>query len=93
MRNNYLTETLHEVEVLEKVNVEKCLILFNDDFNTFDHVIECLMIYCDHDIIQAEQCAHIVHNNGKCAVKNGTFEKLMPIKEVLQENGLTVSIK
>ena len=54
------------------------IVLFNDDVNTFDHVINMLCKYCDHDFIQAEQCAWIVHNNGKCMVKRGDFSALKP---------------
>jgi ATP-dependent Clp protease adaptor protein ClpS len=68
------------------------IILFNDDVNTFDHVIEMLVKYCEHDIIQAEQCAWIVHNNGKCDVKNGSYKELKPICEALLEGGLSAEI-
>ena len=58
-------------EIVEKqVIVEQSeLLLCNDDVNTFHHVINMLCKYCDHDFIQAEQCAWIVHNNGKCMIK------------------------
>lgn len=69
------------------------LYLHNDDFNTFNHVIECLIAYCDHQQLQAEQCALIVHNNGKCEVKRGSRKKLKPILESLLENGLTATIE
>lgn len=84
-----------EVEVLidEQTEKEKQIIIYNDDFNTFQHVIECLMKYCGHLMMQAEQCAHIIHNNGKCAVKNGAFKKLKPICEALTENGLDAKIE
>ncbi len=68
------------------------LILYNDDINSFEHVINCLVQYCEHDLIQAEQCAYIVHHNGKCGIKRGTFEKLKPICEVLLEKGLSAKI-
>lgn len=68
------------------------IILFNDDVNTFDHVIEMLVTYCRHDSIQAEQCAFIVHNNGKCDVMHGTYEDLEPIATKLLEAGLSAEI-
>jgi len=71
----------------------KELILFNDDHNTFDYVIETLMEVCDHDAIQAEQCALIAHFNGKCGVKTGTFYDLKPIKEEMLRRNLTAEIK
>ena len=69
------------------------LIVHNDDHNTFDWVIDCLMTVCDHEFIQATQCANIVHNNGKCSVKRGTFETISEMKTLLLGGGLTVSIE
>jgi ATP-dependent Clp protease adaptor protein ClpS len=87
------TQFEEEVEVLEKVDIQKSIVLFNDDYNTFDHVITCLVEYCDHTLVQAEQCAYIVHYNGKCSVKSGSYNDLKPIKEALQEEGLSVQIR
>ncbi len=81
------------IEVILKEEATKALILYNDDFNTFDHVINCLVKYCSHTSIQAEQCAHIVHYTGKCIIKNGTLQKLKPICEVLLEKGLNAKIE
>lgn len=69
------------------------LILFNDDENTFEHVIESLIDICEHDLLQAEQCTYIVHYNGKCSVKNGSYPKLKPMKEGLIDRGLSAVIK
>jgi ATP-dependent Clp protease adaptor protein ClpS len=69
------------------------LILYNDDVNTFDYVIECLMQICDHDELQAEQCTYIVHYTGKCAVKSGSYSKLNPMREALCERGLSAVIE
>ena len=91
--NNYTdTEELLELDVLTQVEKENNIVLFNDDVNTFEWVIECLMKYCNHDNLQAEQCATIVHYNGKCAVKAGSFDKLKPICETLLEKGLSAEI-
>jgi ATP-dependent Clp protease adaptor protein ClpS len=68
------------------------LILFNDDVNTFDFVIDTLIELCNHDSISAEQCAMIVHFKGKCAVKSGDLYELKPIGEEMSLRGLTVSI-
>ncbi len=79
---------------LEEVGIaDKQIILYNDDFNTFDFVIECLIKYCKHDSIQAEQCAYLVHYKGRCSVKKGSFEELEPICTVLLEKGLTAEIE
>jgi ATP-dependent Clp protease adaptor protein ClpS len=69
------------------------LILYNDDVNTFDFVIECLMQICDHDELQAEQCTYIVHYTGKCAVKSGSYSKLNPMREALCDRGLSAVIE
>lgn len=91
--NSYTdTEELLEEDILTQTEELKNIILFNDDVNTFEWVIECLMTYCGHDSIQAEQCAHIVHFNGKCDIKKKTFDKLKPICETLLEKGLTAEI-
>ena len=71
---SYQTETEAEVEVQ---NDEKhVLMLYNDDVNTFDHVIDALVEICGHDATQAEQCALLVHTKGKCDVKHGSFKVL-----------------
>ena len=68
------------------------LVLHNDDVNTFGHVIASLVEICNHELHQAEQCAYIVHFNGKCDVKNGTFDILHPLKDKLISKGLSVTI-
>lgn len=69
------------------------IVLFNDDHNTFDHVIEMLMKVCGHDALQAEQCAVIVHFKGKCDVKHGSYEDLEPLCTALLEADLTAEIQ
>ena len=74
-------------------NVEKHeIILYNDDVNTFQHVIETLVKVCKHSYEQAEQCAYIVHFSGKCVVKTGSLEELVPICSSLLEAGLSAEI-
>ncbi|MGB0377032.1 MAG: ATP-dependent Clp protease adaptor ClpS [Flavobacteriaceae bacterium] len=68
------------------------LILYNDDVNTFDHVIETLVKVCDHTYEQAEQCAYIVHFSGQCSVKSGTYEDLEPRCTALLDAGLSAEI-
>ena len=90
-----------EPDVIEEVDVNldelldnvKQIVVYDDDHNTFDHVINCFVKYCKHESIQAEQCTMMVHHNGKCSVKNGAYNKLKPICEALQENGLTAKIE
>ena len=69
------------------------LILYNDTKNTFDHVIECLVNICDHDAIQAEQCAYIANYKGKCDIKKGEYKYLKDLKDALIKRGLIVSIE
>lgn len=64
------------------------LILYNDDFNTFDHVIKSLVEVCGHDSVQAEQCALIVHFKGSCEVKTGLPEVLTAMSRSLNAKGL-----
>lgn len=90
---NSLTKTEEDVLVLTETKKLNEIILFNDDVNTFDFVIEALVQYCGHDYIQAEQCAYIVHYTGKCSVKKGTYNKLRPVCEKLLELGLTAEIQ
>lgn len=72
---------------------EVFLVLYNDDVNSFDFVIETLMEVCKHDSIQAEQCALITHYKGKCDIQKGTYFNLKPIKDLLIIKGLSVVIE
>ena len=73
-------------------SVENNLILFNDEFNSFDYVIETLIDICGHEPIQAEQCALITHYKGKCSVKSGSFAALKPIHDEMSRRNLSVEI-
>jgi ATP-dependent Clp protease adaptor protein ClpS len=75
------------------VQSELALILYNDDVNTFDHVIHCLVTVCEMELMAAEQCAYIVHYGGKCAVKHGAYEDLEPRCLTLLEKGLSAKIE
>jgi len=83
------SSSLAEVELTNK----SFLILHNDEINSFDFVIDSLIDICDHDEIQAEQCASITHYNGKCDVKKGDLHVLENMKELLLEKGLSVTIQ
>ncbi|MDD3877495.1 MAG: ATP-dependent Clp protease adaptor ClpS [Bacteroidales bacterium] len=76
----------------EELEGQKELILFNDDFNTFDFVIETLIEVCKHEPEQAEQCTMIIHYKGKCPVKQGVYDNLKPLCDELNNRGLTASI-
>ena len=91
---NLSYEELEEVEVLDDIGIdnEKSLVVFNDDHNTFDHVINTLIKVCKHDKIQAEQCTYIIHYNGKCSVKKGSFPALRPMREGIVDAGINAEI-
>ena len=74
----------------EKENNE--IVVYNDDVNTFDHVIETLIYACEHTAEQAEQCALLVHYKGKCTVKTGGYEDLKPRCSILLEAGISAEI-
>ena len=80
------------VEVLEEDLDVKDLVVFNDDFNTFEHVINTLIRVCKHSPEQAEQCTLLIHFKGKCAVKTGLFEELKPMKDSICEAGIDAKI-
>ena len=75
----------------EQVVNENEIVLFNDDVNTFDHVINVLVSVCNHTPVQAEQCAIIVHYKGQCTVKTGAIDELF-LMQKLQQEGLSAGI-
>ena len=76
----------------EKKSNERFLVLHNDDYHTFDYVINALIEICDHDVIQAEQCTLLIHYKGKCDVKKGSFSSLRPMKKALSQKDLKATI-
>ena len=83
-------ETEEEVDTLEDSGCS--LLLYNDDVHTFDYVIKALVDICRHTEEQAEQCAIIVHCKGKCVVKSGSYETLLPMHTSLLNKQLTTEI-
>ncbi len=90
------TETQEKTFTLEELLVGlkelHRLILWNDDHNTFDHVIHCMIKYLDYTEPQAERIAWKVHNEGKCAILEGSFTEVEVYRKILQQEGLTVSV-
>ena len=80
----------HLVDTLEQPLNE--IVLYNDDVNTFDHVIDTLFYACDHTTEQAEQCSILVHYKGQCIVKTGEYKELEPRCSMLLEAGLSAEI-
>ena len=82
-----------EVDVLTDKENQPVLMLYNDDYNTFDYVITCLIEVCEHEMEQATQCTYLIHYKGKCDVKRGSKKDLEPRCKELLRRGLTASIK
>ena len=85
-------EVLEKRKTITKESKNHEIVLFNDEYNTFDHVIETLMYACDHTPEQAEQCSLLVHYKGKCTVKTGPYKELEPRCSKLLEAGLSAEI-
>ena len=80
--------------ILEDHNLDEVndLVVFNDDFNTFDHVINTLVKVCKHTLEQAEQCTWIIHYRGRCSVKKGPFTRLKPMRDSICDAGIDARI-
>ncbi len=99
--NSHTMRMDFEVDVQELVVVEvdakdedlKSLVVYNDDFNTFEHVINTLIKVCKHDAMQAEQCTYLIHYKGKCSVKTGSYAELKPMREGITEAGIKAIIE
>jgi len=81
-----------DLAVAEKESNQNEIVLYNDEVNTFDHVINTLIYACDHTPEQAEQCTILVHYKGKCTVKTGDFNELKPRCTILLDAGLSAEI-
>lgn len=92
--HNALPQWQEQEDVAVDIVTEKMhnLIVWNDNVNTFDWVIESLVTVCGHNEHQAEQCAMIIHNAGKYAVKRGTFDVLRPQAEALIDREIQATI-
>jgi ATP-dependent Clp protease adaptor protein ClpS. len=86
-------KTLHKDDKLKSGSESGSLILYNDDINTFEHVIKSLVEVCGHDAVQAEQCALIVHFKGSCEVKLGIVEVLNAMSRSLNAKGLNSKVE
>jgi ATP-dependent Clp protease adaptor protein ClpS len=91
--DNTRRKEYQEVDVLDEAGHAFFLVVWNDDVNTFDWVIQSLIEICGHTEEQAEQCALLIHYTGKYAVKEDSFEKLRPQKEALLDRGIDATIE
>lgn len=94
-----IAQELPEPEVAEKEETavssgnQNALVLWNDDYNTFEHVINCLVKYIKKTVAEAEEIAHIVHSKGKCVIMEGNKTDLVEYYNILKLEGLTVTIE
>ena len=86
-------KVLEEVLVEESVSFNNEIILYNDEVNTFEWVIETLVEVCKHSVEQAEQCAYIIHFKGKYSVKQGSYEDLKPMCDAITERGIGATVE
>lgn len=81
-----------DVLVLEETTDLRDLVVYNDDVNTFDHVIQTLIEVCQHDALQAEQCTLLIHYKGQCTVKIGSYEELEPMCTAIHDRGISADV-
>jgi len=82
-----------EIEEVDVIEIEEHnLVVFNDEINTFDYVIQTLVEICAHTPEQAEQCTIIIHYKGKCSVKEGSFEKLKAMRDAICDRGISAEV-
>ncbi|WP_276482197.1 ATP-dependent Clp protease adaptor ClpS [Paraflavitalea pollutisoli] len=84
---------MEDVDVLTEAEEPCNLIVWNDEVNTFEWVIETLVEVCGHSAEQAEQCAYIIHFQGKYAVKQGTYDDLKPLCDAITDRGIGATIE
>lgn len=87
------TKEFIETDVLTDLEEPCHLIMWNDEVNTFEWVIETLIDICDHAPEQAEQCAWLIHSKGKYAVKNGSYDDLKPLCDAITERGIGATVE
>lgn len=92
-----MNQNLKEEELLQSADTlldNNCkLVLYNDDYHTFDYVIDSLIDICKQTKEQAEQCTILVHYKGKCVIKNGSYDTLLPMHQALLSKSLTSEIQ
>ena len=89
------TDTMVEMDVDKLTSFAKSyqIIVWNDEVNTFEWVIETLIDVCKHSIEQAEQCAMIIHTKGKYAVQQGSYDTLKPNVDAITERGISATLE
>ena len=92
-KNDISTDTRKETDVMTVPDEYCSLIVWNDEVNTFEWVIETLMEVCGHNHEQAEQCSYFIHFQGKYAVKQGNYEELKPQCNAITERGINATVE
>ena len=93
IKNDTSTKNWEDVDVMTDLEEPCSLIVWNDEVNTFEWVIETLVEVCGHSYEQAEQCSYIIHHKGKYAVKHGAWDVLKPMKDAITERGINATIE
>lgn len=92
MNSNPQIEYDEDVLLLEKTTDVRDLIVYNDDHNTFDHVIKTLVDVCGHQPEQAEQCTLLIHYKGQCTVKHGSYDELASMCTAIHDRGISADV-
>ncbi|MES1220671.1 MAG: ATP-dependent Clp protease adaptor ClpS [Bacteroidota bacterium] len=92
-KNDTSTQQWEDVELLTDLEEPCRLIVWNDEVNTFEWVIETLIEVCGHTYEQAEQCSYFIHYRGKYAVKQGGYDELKPLCDAITERGIGATVE
>ena len=92
-KNDISTSNKEEIDVLTSIDEPYSLIVWNDEVNTFQWVIETLIEVCGYTHEQAEQCSYIIHFQGKYAVKQGSYDDLKPLCDAITDRGIGATIE
>jgi ATP-dependent Clp protease adaptor protein ClpS len=93
IKSNIKTDTRESTDVMTSHENPCSLIVWNDEVNSFDWVIETLIEVCGHSQEQAEQCSYIIHFQGKYAVKEGSYDELKPMCDAITERGIGATVE
>ncbi len=93
VKDEIQTDILDDIDVLTQIEDPCHLVVWNDEVNTFEWVIETLMDVCGHSFEQAEQCSYLIHFKGKYSVKNGSYDDLKPQCDAITERGINATVE
>ena len=92
-KNDMLTDKSEVTDLLTEIEHPCSLVVWNDEVNTFEWVIDTLIKVCGHSYEQAEQCSYLIHYKGKYAVKQGSYEELKPQCDAITERGINATVE